>query len=341
LINSEREGVEQRSVDDWCWRSAHDPLEAATMTGTIRRLRARDILAAIDVLDPLAVVADDLAGRSVARSLRTGRFAIGDAPDPGLTLVENLDTGERCVLPTACLRMVCAAAVAALAARELRGTGVVGTVALFGGAEPADLSLAVLAAHLPNLSHVAVHAPVAGGDPAVDPAVADRMELGGIGLSVSTEARRTAFGASLCVVADVDPGRLAVGPPAPGVLLVNASGADLPGDVLAAVDQVYVDDLGLLPDNGDRAVGRAHLSGSDTAPDSLRPQREGWHRHQAGWRHHRRVESDLGQVLTGAHPGRAHVDDVVLVDLIGVRELHAALAGPLLRTAIEYGLGEP
>jgi hypothetical protein len=320
--------------------SSQDPLEAAKMTGSIPRLQAEDLLRAIDLLDPLAVVAEDLVGRPAPAQRRTGRFVAGLASDPELTLVEDLGSGERCLLPTACLRMVCAAAVASLAVRELHGTGV-GTVAVFGGESPTDLLLAVIAAYLPNLSHVAVYAPASGPEPPVDRAVAERLELAGIGLSVSGEARQTAFGASLFIVAARDRGRLDVGTPAPGVLLINASGADLPDELLDAIDQVYVDDLQLVVDNPHRAVVRQHLSGSDGAAEPLGAPREGWHRRQAGWRHRRRIETDLGRVLTGDHPGRTHVDDVLLVELLGLRELEVALAGRLLRTAIEHGLGKP
>jgi ornithine cyclodeaminase/alanine dehydrogenase-like protein (mu-crystallin family) len=93
-----------------------------------------------------------------------------------------------------------------------------------------------------------------------------------------------------------------------GTLLISVAGSDFSDGVLASVSQLYVDDLTLA----DRAY---------------RNDRR------------RRIVADLGRVLSGAHPGRTHVDDVLMVELLGVHRLDVRLACELHRAALVRGLG--
>jgi ornithine cyclodeaminase/alanine dehydrogenase-like protein (mu-crystallin family) len=310
------------------------------MTGPTLRLRHSDVLHALEEFDLLDAVAQNLIWRTGGgpHEPRTSRFVPdgGAAAEEELTAVEDVDTGDTCLLPTSSLRMIRSAGLAGLAAKELHAPGVV-TAAVLGSSSAGQLYPSVIARNVPNLSHVAIYAGGATPGPTVDRGLREQLELAGIGLSITTSARRAASGANLVVLTDPDADHPYLGQLAPGTLVVNATGRDLPDELVTSVDQVYVDDLGLLDENQHRSVVRMHRTGADAAGPLLN-QREGWHRHEAGWRHERRIEADLRQVLTGAH-GRKHIDDIILVELLGLDVPDITLASRIHQTAVKYRLG--
>lgn len=289
------------------------------------RLSDEDVLHALGSIDPIVPVAADLAGEIGAAE----RFANVDGELRFACHGTELDG----LFPAAALTAIHTAALAALAATHLTPRGV-RTAALFAPADVEAVHLTVLVRHVSHISHLAVHR--GGGAVApYDNDLLDEFELAGTGLSTTPDARRAAGGANLLVLAE-RADELRLGAPRRGLLLVNASGLDLPDAVLDAVDQAYVDDARLLADNDHRAVVRAHLSGPTADP--IR-QAEGWHRHQQHWRTLRRIDADLRQVLAGTHPGRSHTDDVLLVELLGTAAVGPRLASTLCRAALELGLG--
>jgi ornithine cyclodeaminase/alanine dehydrogenase-like protein (mu-crystallin family) len=112
-----------------------------------------------------------------------------------------------------------------------------------------------------------------------------------------------------------------------GTVLVNTSGHDLPRAIVDRFDQVYVDDLALLAANSHRYVVARHLK-AETALD----------RPNTGQRSPR-IAGDLGQLLTGAHPGREQADDVVLVELLRTNTLSVQLADKISEASRLRGLG--
>ncbi|WP_033438921.1 hypothetical protein [Saccharothrix sp. NRRL B-16314] len=311
------------------------------MTGAVLRLSADEVLRAIEDVDPVAVVAEELTGGTHPDEPPTCRFVADPERAAHLrheqTAVQDLVTGDVCLFPASCLRLVRAAALVGLAAREVHADGVV-TAALFASPAATPLHLAVIARHVPWLTHISVHTADIASPVPIGRALLDQLEAAGIGISATADMRHAAAGANLLITSDFAADRLAVGLPPLGSLTVNATGVDLPSDLLDSVDQVYVDDLGLLPANRHRAVAAMHLAEPGTH-EELAPRTEGWYRPHAAWRHRRRVEADLGRVLTGHHPGRSDPDDILLVELLGVGTENAALGGRLQRAALERGLG--
>lgn len=289
------------------------------------RLSDQDVLHALGSIDPLVPVAADLTDESAAAK----RFASVD----GELRFACPDTGIDCSFPAVALIAIHTAALAALAATHLTPRGV-RTAAVFAPADVVAIHLTVLVRHVSHISHLAVYR-AGDADAPYDDDLLDEFELAGTGLSTTPDARRAASGANLLVLAE-RPDELRLGAPLRGLLLVNASGRDLPDAVLDAVDQAYVDDARLLADNDHRAVIRAHRSGPTA--EVIR-QAEGWHRHQQHWRTLRRIDADLRQVLAGTHPGRSHADDVLLVELLGTAAVGQQLASTLCRAALEHGLG--
>jgi len=308
------------------------------MTETILQLRADEVWSALEVIDPVAVLAEELIGGTIGRERhdrRLGRLTPWTGPSLPDThadqvVLEHPGASVTCVAPAATLRMSQSAALAALAARELLVSGGV-TVAMLGASELTQPQLAVIARHVPDISHVAMCLATVGDSKRLMPRLIDQLELSGIGLSVVTSLADTVFGANLVIAAsdgamaqDLD--RLRLSRLARGTVLINATGRDLPIDLVDRVDQVYVDDLGLLEANCDRYVVAAHLAGSGSTVE-------------VGGGRDPRIAADIGQLLTGRHRGRRQVDDVVLVELLGVNELNTELMYRIYQAARRHGLG--
>jgi ornithine cyclodeaminase/alanine dehydrogenase-like protein (mu-crystallin family) len=291
------------------------------MTGTALLLRDHEVESALEVIDPVAVLAEQLIGRTVGRPHPLGR--IRPWCDSGeFVVLDHPDATPPCVLPAHSLHMAQAAALTAVAARELLPAGGV-TVAVLGSADCTQPQLPVIARHVPDISHVALS--LAGGPAAIEPRLADLLELSGIHLSVVDTLADAVFGANLVVATNHSAPRqnldnLRLGQLARGAVLVNSTGKDAPADLVDRVDQVFVDDIGLLPGHVDRHVVAAHLAGPDGAD--------------------RRITADLPQLLTGRHAGRQRIDDVVLVELLGVDEPNVELAYRIYEGAKRTGLGE-
>lgn len=305
------------------------------MSKPIRQLAADDVWSAFEMIDPVAVLAEELIGRAVAGperelgSLAGWAGSPGRAQPPDLVLCKHSEAGIRCVLPASSLREFQAAAFASLAARELLVPGGV-TVAMLGAPQATQPQLAVLARHVPDISHVAICLADVNQSSLLEPKLIDQLDLSGIGLSVVTTLADTVFGANLILAAtegatrwDLD--RLQFGQLAEGTVLINATGRDLPAGLVNNVDGIYVDDVGLLEANRHRHIVASHLGESESAgTDAVREPR---------------IVADLGQLLIGAHAGREQVDDILLVELLGTDQLNLRLALETCRAAQRCGLG--
>ncbi|PRY35769.1 hypothetical protein [Umezawaea tangerina] len=297
------------------------------MDGPMLRLSADDLCTAIAGVDPVPVLAAELmAARGDAGAVSGVRW--GEARGE-FAVLEDTATGERCALPAVALRAYRAAALTALAARQLLAPGVV-TASVIGSGLAAQLQLMVIARHVPDVSHVAVCALTGDRGLPVSTRVVDQLDHAGIGLAVTTHVDEAVFGANLVAVTGFDADVMRIDHLAKGAVLVNATGNDLPEHLVDGANQVYVDDPALLDSAGHRHFARRRPSTEDTVC--------GARRHD-GARRERGIESDLGTVLTGAHPGRTRLDHVLLVELLGTTALDLALASLVHRAALVLGLG--
>lgn len=297
------------------------------MPDRILRLRHRDILRALDGFDLLDVIAQELIRRAVGGE--RSRAGVGVAVSTAMTSVGEAGTGRVCLLPTPSLRMVSLAALATLAIRELSPAAAV-TAAVFGAGPAARLHLSLIARYIPHVAHASVHPSGVGLGRSVERRMRGELARSGTTLSVHAGPPPAALGANLLVITELGWGRLDLGRLRPGTVIVNATRRDLPDEVLIEVHRLYVDDLGLLEHNQHRAFVRLHQAVPDGRPE---PDR----RRTASWRHERRIDTDLGQVLTGAH-GRTDTDEVVLVELLDGGSLDVWLAGRVHRAVLALGL---
>ncbi|OLF13007.1 hypothetical protein BLA60_07115 [Actinophytocola xinjiangensis] len=305
------------------------------MTEALLRLRAHEVWSALEIIDPVAVLAEDLIGRTVGRFGRLyrtrGRLIAWEGAGRNgseLVLLEHPDAVP-CLLPAQSLRDALAAALTAVAARELLVGGAV-TVGMLGSADTVQTQLSVIARNVPDISHVALC--LADGR-TIERKLLDQLELTSIGLSVVPTLAEAVFGANLVVAtnhsaAHQDVSELRLDQLARGAVLVNTTGKDLPAQVVDQVDGVFVDEFDLIDDHRDRRVVATHLAEPTTESANLHGG--------AG----PRISADLAQLLTGRHTGRRQGDDVLLVELLGAHELHAELAYRIYEGARRTGLGE-
>ncbi|MGH3760474.1 hypothetical protein [Actinophytocola sp.] len=305
------------------------------MSEKVLRLNEGEVWTALEAIDPVGVLAEELIDRTVGNETppagRLSEWTDARALTNGseLMVLDHPGTGVRCLLPVASLRMFHAAALAALAARELLVRGGV-TVAMLGASRATHPQLAVIARHVPDISHVAVR--LAAPTPSTVPVrLTEQLELSGIRLSLVSTVAETVFGANLVVTADdgsppQDMYGLRAGELARGTVIVNTTGRDLPDELVDQVDELYVDDLSLLAANEERYFVSAHRAATANGFGDLG--------HPGP-----RIVADLGQLLSGRHHAREHVGDVVLVELLGARTPNVRLATRIQQAAQRAGLG--
>jgi ornithine cyclodeaminase/alanine dehydrogenase-like protein (mu-crystallin family) len=303
------------------------------MARTVLRLETDDVWRTLDKVDPVAVLAEVLIKRTIGHADRTRASALPSEPlcigDDEYVLAEDVAPGVSCAIPAASLRAVHVAALAALATHELLAPGGV-TVAMLGTAEATQSRLSVLARHVPDIVHVAVHLTDEPDDGRLDARLVDQLDFAGIGLSVVPSLVDSLFGANLVIAVSEDvltegPGEAPVSHLVRGTLLVNASGHDLPTALVDRADQIYVDDLALLPEHADRYVVAKHVANTGTrTPGPTRPPA---------------IAADLGLLLAGTRPGREHQDDIVVVELLSADAPNPELARKIAEVAMHSGLG--
>lgn len=311
------------------------------MTGPILRLSTEELVSALDVIDPVGVLADGLVGEPgtaepgcrlvpwppAAPAAGSPRPPEEPSGDGGMVLLQDQRAGGRCLLPAAALGALRAAALSVLAARKLVVPGVV-TAAVLGSGPAAQAALSLVARYVPGLSHVAVWP---AGDPlrpAIRPKVLDQLDLAGVGSLVTTTVAEAVFGATLIITTSA--GQLRPGQLSKGSVLINASRVDLPDELVDSMDQLYVDELRLVGEHPHRHFAQAYLAsagGTSAPPGQVRVRRD------------RLVEADLGQLLAMTHQGRGHLDHVVLVELLGGHTPDPMLACALYRAALQHGIG--
>jgi hypothetical protein len=196
---------------------------------------------------------------------------------------------------------------------------------VLGATHIMQFQLALIARCLPDVSHVATCVP-AGTSSNLPARLVEQLERGGIGLSVSSSPVDTVFGANLVVAGEeavlADLRGLRIADLARGTVLINATGHDLPADLVDQVGELYVDDLALLAENKDRYFVAAHLAAARNRYGSTV-----------------RITADLGQLLVDEHFRLERHDRPVLVELLSTDLLSVPLAHQILESALRRRIG--
>lgn len=207
---------------------------------SLLRLRTHEVPSALAGIDAPRTVVDELVWREVGDSgdtaaWRAGGWRLDPGGDTGAALLWHERDHHGMLLPAAGLRAVRAAALTVTATRMFLYSRVV-TASVLGSGLAARVLVTELAAHVPGVSDIAVHAP---DGQAVPGCLADDLELAGVGLTSPASVEDTVFGANLVILAcpaedDWQPPR--------GSLVVNATGQPSSAHVLAMADQVFTDE---------------------------------------------------------------------------------------------------
>lgn len=116
----------------------------------------------------------------------------------------------------------------------------------------------------------------------------------------------------------------------PGAVLINVSLDDALPDVVLQADQVIVDDWHLVKSDTRRLLGRMYRAGQLLEPDDVQEPIAG---------QQRRVDAQLGEVVSGQKAGRRHEDEIILVNPFGLAIEDIALAAHIYQAARVQGLG--
>jgi ornithine cyclodeaminase len=156
------------------------------------------------------------------------------------------------------------------------------------------------------------------------------VESAGVSLSVAESAEAAVRGSQVIVTATTTTrGYIPWAWLEPGCLVLHVSLDDLLPEVVLQADKVFVDDWSLTKSDTRRLCGRLYRSGGLVGPvDAVPNDFSG-----------RRVDAELGAVIVGAHPGREHDKEVIVVNPFGLGIEDLALASGVYEVAKKEGIG--
>ncbi|MFJ1702451.1 hypothetical protein [Kitasatospora sp. NPDC088346] len=283
--------------------------------GPARWLSDEEAEAAFLDLDPLAVVRETLAGPPAGGSPPAVLRVCADRDEVRL---HDGPSGREWALSASCALRLWTAGLGTAAMCALAPGGVV-TAGVVGAGPPAAELLVQLALRLPGLTHVALH----DRDPVRTARLwwrlARALRERGVGLTFAADVRETLLGADLVLLTGPAE-QLRPDWTAPGAVVVNATGADLPEEMYAFADHLVVDDWRFV---GPAGAGRRLFTRRSESRRALE---------LAGGR--RPVESRLGAVIADSTGRWRDADESVLVELLGTAAYDATFLTRLCRAAV-------
>lgn len=240
----------------------------------------------------------------------------------GLTLLFDPVTARPCtVLAAARISALRTAAVSALAVRELARPGA-RTLTVIGAGALADAHLHLLAPAMPNLDQVLVC------DTAPQRAEELAQRARDRGLAAKTASVQDAVRSAdvLVTATTVTQGYIPLDWLAPGCTVCHVSLDDLLPDALLEADVLVIDDWQLVATDRRRILGRLIADGRVRRHDDPGTGRV--------------VDAELGQVLSGQHPGRTGAEQRIVVNPFGMALEDVALAHEVATHCRNEGRGQ-
>lgn len=251
----------------------------------------------------------------------------------GLTqLFDSVSGRISCLMEGAYISSLRTASVSFLSAELLRGKDIECATFIGTGAQ-AQAHIALLLkrrAHYPALRQIAVFD--------VDAARADaayralQLELAAQGLTcwLAPSAEQAIRRSQLVVtVTTTTVGYIEYAWLQPGTILVNISLDDPLPEVVLRADKVIVDDWMLVKHDPRRLLGRMYRAGQIVGPDEP----------EDPIRHARRIDAQLGEIVTGEKVGRTSDESIILVNPFGLAIEDIAVASLVYQQAKQHGLG--
>jgi ornithine cyclodeaminase len=257
----------------------------------------------------------------------------GLARAQGLTLLFDQQSGwPRALMEAAHISALRTAAVSAIAARCLGRPGLT-RLAIIGCGAIARAHCELLPPALPALAQVTLY----DTDPARRHRLAEDLRGGQAGgrltVAESDSPRDCVRDAELVVTATTATrGYIAWDWLAPGALVAHVSLDDLLPEVIQRAGLLVVDDWALVSHDDRRLLGVLYRRGE------LRSPAGDFHPECTPRPGARAVDTTLGEVLLGNHPGRPGPGDVVISNPFGMAILDIAIAHAILPAAIAQGI---
>jgi N-[(2S)-2-amino-2-carboxyethyl]-L-glutamate dehydrogenase len=249
----------------------------------------------------------------------------------GLTMLyDSVSVQVNCVMESAYLSSLRTACVTALSAELFKGREIE-RVAIIGAGVLAQTHIELLAKTLPHLRIIRIFDISTERVAALRATLDSVLKERGIELQETTSAEEAIKAAQLIVpVTTTTTGYIQYGWLQPGAILVNISLDDPLPEVVLRADRVIVDDWKLVKDDPRRLIGRMYRAGQIIGPDeSVTSVKE----------NQRRIDAQLGDVVTSGKGKRSHLDDIIFVNPFGLAIEDIALATHVYRKALQLGLG--
>ena len=251
----------------------------------------------------------------------------------GLTMIYDRTTVQiNCIMEGAYLSSLRTACVTALSAdifkgREIESAAVIGAGAL------AQAHIELLARRLPLLRSIWVFDIDRERIARLKANVAVVLQAYEVELRESPTAEEAIRTAQLIVpVTTTTTGYIEYDWLQAGAILVNISLDDPLPEVVFRADKVVVDDWNLVRNDTRRLIGRMYRAGQIIGPDDpVDVVGDGLQR--------RRIDAQLGEVVSGSKAGRDHPDDIILVNPFGLAIEDVTLAVHVYRAALELNIG--
>jgi len=249
----------------------------------------------------------------------------------GLTLLyDPLTARITCILEGAYISSLRTASVTALATELLQGPDIE-CMAVIGAGVLAAAHINLLVQRLPRLRSIFLYD--------VSP---ERITLLRQELASTLAAHNVLFQAASTAEEAIRPAQLIVPTTTttdgyirydwlqPGSLLVNISLDDPLPEVVHRADLVVVDDWNLIRNDPRRLLGRMYREGTLLGPDEP---------YDVTKQEVRRVDAQLGEIVTGTKTGRQRPNDIILVNPFGLSLEDVALAACIYQKARDLHLG--
>lgn len=252
----------------------------------------------------------------------------------GLTLLfESNSTRITCIMEGAYISSLRTASVTMLAA-EIFGTTKIEHIAIIGAGVLAQAHIELVLkrrAHFPDVQYIHIFDLETDRITALWRKLAPQLEENDIALHIASSAEEAIRAAQLIVPATTTTvGYIQFDWLQPGACLVNIS-LDYPlPEVVLKADKVIVDDWQLVKDDPRRLLGRMYRAGQIVGSDEA----IGESAHNC-----RRIDAQLGEVITGIKAGRQHADEIILVNPFGLAIEDVALAAQVYQAALRQQIG--
>ena len=249
----------------------------------------------------------------------------------GITLLFDPTTVQvMCFMEGAYISSLRTASVSALVAEELAVPPVY-CIALIGAGVLAQTHIELLVCTLPHVQQIrlfdidntrALH---------LQNAIASHLQERNIALEVTSTAKEAITPAQLIIpTTTTTTGYIAYDWLQPGATLINISLDDPLPEVVYKADKVIVDDWNLVKNDSRRLIGKMYHAGQVIGPDD--PAKTGQDKV-------RRIDAELGDIVTGRRGRRENNQEIILVNPFGLAIEDIALAAQVYSVAQELGLG--